>query len=157
MKSSNSKRMVGVAAIVGALLVAVVTAFAFNMPGMGKYQAAKAVNGMVTIPMAKVSDGKAHFYQFEDGGKKIAFVVVKASDGLYRTAFDACDTCFHAKKGYEQKGDKLVCQNCNRQFAIDRIGPHEIGGCNPSYLPSKAAASSITITAVDLKTGARFF
>jgi len=157
MVSINSKRIVGVAAIVGALLVAVVSAFALNIPGLGKYQSVKAVNGSVTIPLAKVSDGKAHYYHFEDGGKDIAFVVVKGSDGAYRTAFDACDSCFREKKGYEQKGSVLVCKNCNRQFAIDRIGPHEVGGCNPSYLPSKASATSITFTTADLKAGARYF
>ena len=157
MVSINSKRTVGVAAIVGALLVAAVSAFAFNFPGLGKQQSAKAVNGVVTLPLAKVSDGKAHYYRFADGGKDIAFVVVKGSDGKYRTAFDACDSCFREKKGYEQKGSVLVCKNCNRQFAIDRIGPHEVGGCNPSYLPSKASATGITITAADLKAGARYF
>jgi uncharacterized membrane protein len=157
MKSGNSKRLVVVTAVVGAILVAVVSAFALNIPGFGKYQATKTVNGVVTIPVAKVSDGKAHYYQFEDGGKNIAFVVVKASDGLYRTAFDACDSCFRAKKGYEQKGDMLVCQNCNKQFAISRIAAHEVGGCNPSFLPSQASANSIIITAADLKTGARYF
>ena len=157
MVSSNSKRMVAVAGIVGALLVAVVSAFALNIPGLGKYESTKPVNGVVTIPVTKVSDGKAHYYRFEDGGKDIAFVVVKGSDGNYRTAFDACDSCFRAKKGYEQKGSVLVCKNCNRQFAIDRIGPHEVGGCNPSYLPSKASGNGITITTADLKAGARYF
>lgn len=157
MKSGNSKRLVVVTAVVGALLLAVVSAFALNIPGFGKYQAAKAVNGVVTIAVAKVSDGRAHFYQYEDGGKKIAFVVVKASDGQYRTAFDACDACFRAKKGYEQKGDLLVRQNCNRKFAIDRIAAHEVGGCNPSFLPGKASSTSIIVTAADLKAGARFF
>ena len=157
MVSSKSKRIVGVAAIVGALLVAVVSAFALNIPGLGKYQSVKAVNGSVTIPLAKVADGKAHYYRFEDGGKDIAFIVVKASASNYRTSFDACDSCFREKKGYEQKGDVLVCKNCNRQFAIDRIGPHQVGGCNPSYLPSQVKGNSIAFTTVDLKVGARYF
>lgn len=157
MVSGKSKQFVGVAAIVSALLVAAVSAFALNIPGFGKYQSVKAVNGSVTIPLANVADGKAHYYHFEDGGKDIAFVVVKGSDGAYRTAFDACDACFREKKGYEQKGRVLVCKNCNRQFAIDRIGPHEVGGCNPSYLPSKTSTTSITFTVADLKSGARYF
>ena len=157
MVSGKSKRIVTVAGIVGALLIAVVSAFAINIPGLGRYQSVKAVNGSVTIPLTKVADGKAHYYSFEDGGKDIAFVVVQGSDGGYRTAFDACDSCFRAKKGYEQNGGMLVCKNCNRQFAIDRIGPHEVGGCNPSYLPRKTSATSITFTAADLKAGARYF
>jgi uncharacterized membrane protein len=157
MKSSKPKRILWGAAIVGAFLVAVATAFALNIPGFGKYQTARAVNGVVTIAQAKVPDGKAHYYHFEDGGKEIAFLVVKASDGNYRTAFEACDSCFSAKKGFEQNGDALVCQNCNQRFAIDRIGPHAVGGCNPSYLPSQASAKSITLTTTDLRAGARFF
>ena len=137
-----------------ALMIGAVSVFAFSL---GKYEKIKATGGAVSIPLTKVADGKAHFYRFEDGSKEIAFVVVKASDGSYKTAFDACDSCFGAKKGYEQKGDVLVCKNCNKQFAINRIGPHEVGGCNPSYLPSQTSGNSITITAADLKTGTRYF
>ena len=157
MEMRNSKRIVCFVVLGAALLIGTVTLFAFNIPGFGKYQTAKVVNGVVAIPLAKVSDGKAHFYRLADGGKEIAFVVAKATDGSYRTAFDACDACFRAKKGYEQKGDVLVCQNCKRQFPIDRIGPHEVGGCNPSYLPSLTSGKNIIISAADLKTGARFF
>lgn len=157
MATEKTKRIVVVAGVIAAVLVAVVSSFALSIPGLGKYRKVKAVNGTITVAQANVSDGKAHFYRYEDGGKEIAFVVVKSADGGYRTAFDACDSCFRAKKGYEQKGDMLVCLNCNRQFAIDRIGPHEVGGCNPSYLPSKTSGSSVTIAAADLKAGARFF
>jgi len=154
MATNHTKRIVWAVVVIGALLVGVVSVFGFSL---GKYEKVKATGGVVSIQLTKVADGKAHYYRFDDGGKEIAFVVVKASDGSYRTAFDACDSCFHAKKGYEQKGGVLVCKNCNRQFAIDRIGPHEVGGCNPSYLPSQTSGNSITITTADLKAGARYF
>ncbi|MCM0083578.1 DUF2318 domain-containing protein [Geomonas sp. Red32] len=157
MATTNSKKTAVVAAMVVAVLVTVVTAFAFSFPGMGKAQQVKAASGVVSIPLSKVADGKAHFYRFDDGGKAISFVVAKGSDGSYHTAFDACDTCFASKKGYEQKGDKLECQNCRRLFAINQIGPHAVGGCNPSYVPSKTTSSAVTITVADLRTGARFF
>lgn len=157
MKSSNSKRIVWVAAIVGALLVAVVSAFALTIPGMGKYQKAKVVNGVVTIPVAKVSDGAAHFYRFADGGKDIGFFIIKGTDGALHTAFDSCDVCFREKKGYFQQGDFMVCKNCNQRFATTRIGPHAIGGCNPSYLPSTTDGSNVVFRAVDLQAGAKYF
>jgi uncharacterized membrane protein len=137
-----------------ALLVGAASVFAFSL---GKYEKVKATGGVVSIPLPKVADGKAHYYRFENDGKQIDFIVVKASDGSYRTAFDACDTCYDAKKGYEQNGNVLVCKNCKRQFAINRIGPHEVGGCNPSYLPSQTKGNIITITTADLKAGARYF
>lgn len=154
MAANKTKNMVWAVVMIGILLVGAVGVFAFSF---GKYEKVKVVGGVASIPVAKVNDGKAHYFKFEDAGKEVAFVVVKASDGTYRTAFDACDSCYRAKKGYEQKGDVLVCKNCNQKFAIDRIGPHAVGGCNPSYLPSQVKGDSITFTAADLKAGARYF
>ena len=150
--ATNSKRILWAVVVIGALLGA--AAFTFSV---GKYEKVKASGGTVSVPLAKVDDGKAHYFRYEDGGKRIDFLVVKSSDGSYRTAFNACDVCFAAKKGYEQGGDMLVCQNCNRQFAIDRIGPHEVGGCNPSYLPSQISGNNIVFTTASLKAGSRFF
>ena len=100
-----------------------------------------------------MADGKARFYKFEDGGKEIAFFVVKASDGTVRTAFDACDSCYRSKKGYEQLGDKMNCNNCNQKFSINRLGPNASGGCNPGYLPHQQNGGTISIKASDLKGG----
>lgn len=144
--------------IAGALvLLGVATVFALNIPGFGKAEKVKPVNGVVTIPVSKVSDGKAHFYQLKDDGKQISFFIVKGSDGAIHTAFDSCDVCFKAKKGYEQNGDFMVCKNCNQRFATAKIGPHAVGGCNPSYLPSSIQGANVVIKATDLQTGARYF
>jgi uncharacterized membrane protein len=140
-----------------ALLVVIGAVFAPNIPGLGKSEKVKPVNGEVTIPVAKVSDGQAHFYRIEDGGKEIRFFVVKGSDGAFHTAFDACDVCFREKKGYFQQGEFMICKECNKKFAIVRIGPHAIGGCNPSYLPAQQSADNIVISVNDLKAGSRFF
>ena len=129
---------------------------AFTFP-FGKAEKVQAVNGVVAIPVAKVSDGKAHFYRFNDSGKEISFFLLKASDGSIRSAFDACDACYREKKGYEQQGDKMVCRNCNMKFASTRIGPASSGGCNPSPLPHAISGATVTISAADLKAGARFF
>ena len=139
------------------LLLGAGVVFAFNIPGLGKGEKVKPVNGVVTIPLSKVTDGKAHFYKITDGGKEIGFFLVKGADGALHAAFDACDVCFQEKKGYIQDGDFMICKNCNKKFAIVRIGPHAIGGCNPTYLPHKESAGNIVITLSDLKTGARFF
>jgi uncharacterized membrane protein len=143
--------------IVIALLAGAGAVFALNIPGMGKYQKINAVNGVVTIPVVKVADGAAHFYKFADGGKDIGFFVVKAADGSLRVAFDTCDVCFKEKKGYVQQGDFMVCKNCNQRFASNRIGPHAVGGCNPSYLASATFGNNVVINAVDLQAGAKYF
>lgn len=136
------------------IFAAVTGAAAFSL---GKYEKVKAANGEVSIPAAKVANGKAHFYKFEDSGKEIAFFVVKASDGSIKSAFDACDACYRDKKGYEQQGDKMNCRNCNQKFVINRIGPNATGGCNPGYLPNRVVGGNVVISASDLKGGARYF
>jgi uncharacterized membrane protein len=123
----------------------------------GKYEKAKVNNGVVTIAVAKLADGKAHFYKLEEGGKEISFFAVKAADGSYKTAFDACDACYKSKKGYEQAGDKMNCKNCNQKFAIDRLGPNASGGCNPGYLPHQLSGAAISIKAADIRDGAKYF
>lgn len=151
---NNLKWIVLTAAL---LLLGVATAFALNIPGLSKYEKVKSINGAVSIPVADLAGGKANYYRFTDGGKEIRFFVVKATDGTIKTAYDACDVCYQEKKGYEQNGDKMVCKNCNMKFATTRIGPHAVGGCNPSYLPGKQVGTNIVITVNDLKAGERYF
>lgn len=140
-----------------ALLAGVGAVFALNIPGLGKGEKVTPVNGAVAIPVAKVSDGKAHFYRFDDGGKAIGFFVVKGSDDALHVAFDTCDVCFREKKGYNQQGDFMVCKNCNKRFAIKMIGNVGGGGCNPSYLNNYQDGKNVVIKVADLKSGARFF
>ena len=139
------------------LVFAATAAIAFSIPGMGKFEKVKPVNGAVTIPVSTVSDGKAHYFKLSDGGKEIGFFIVKGSDGALHTAFDACDACYREKKGYEQQGDKMVCKNCNMKFNVNRIGQASAGGCNPSHLPARVDAKNVSISVSDLKGGARFF
>ena len=139
------------------LVLGVSGVYALNLPGFGKCEKVTAVNGVVSIPLAKVADGKAHFYAYSDAGKDIDFFVVKAKDGSVKTAFDACDVCYEAKKGYTQQGDVMVCNKCNKKFATDKIGPSTAGGCNPSYLPHQEAAGNVLLKVEDIKGGARFF
>lgn len=154
MATKQGKRIIWTLAIAAALTAAAISAFAFSF---GRFEKVKASGGVVSIPQAKVADGKAHFFRFDDNGREIAFFVAKASDGSYRTAFDACDVCYREKKGYQQKGGVMVCINCNQRFATDRIGPNATGGCNPSYLPHREGGGAITVNVADLKSGARFF
>ncbi len=140
-----------------AIMMVMISAASVLAFTLGKYEKVKSNGGVVTISTAKVSDGKAHFYKYEDGGKEIAFFVVKAADGSLKTAFDACDACYRDKKGYEQQGDKMNCKNCNQKFAINRLGPNATGGCNPGYLPHQVNGGTMSIKTSDLKSGAKYF
>ena len=154
MSGIRTKQLVWATVVIAALLIGAISVSAFSL---GKYEKAKPNGGIVTIPVAKLADGKARFYKFEDGGKEIVFFAIKTADGSYKTAFDACDACFKSRKGYEQQGDKMNCKNCNQKFAVNRLGPNATGGCNPGYLPHQLNGSTISISVNDLKGGARYF
>ena len=154
MTTKRTKQIVWITVALASLLISVVGVYAFSF---GKYEKVTVSNGAIALSVDALSDGKAHFYKLEDGGKEITFFAAKASDGSIKTAFDACDSCYKSKKGYEQQGDKMNCKNCNQKFAINRLGPNASGGCNPGYLPHQLNGTVITIRASDLKGGARYF
>ena len=75
--------------------------------------------------------GTAKFFDYKlADNKPVRFFVMKSSDGVYRAALDACDTCYHAKKGYHQEGDDMICNNCGLHFHSSQINEVH-GGCNP--------------------------
>ena len=126
MPQSLKRPWSGVAAL--ALLLALVGVFSLPAPAsalFGMFSDTKTLSPQgdaVTIPLADVSDGKAHFYVVSAGGKEIKFFAVKSADGKVRTAFDACDVCFHEKKGYTQDKEFMICNNCGMRFHSSRIG-----------------------------------
>jgi len=122
----------------------------------GQHKNVKAVDGEVHIPLKGVNDGKAHHFVYKSEGKKIKFFVVKSQDGILRAAFDACDVCFPAKKGYTQEGDFMICNNCGRRFHTSQVNVVE-GGCNPAPLKRTEKDNNLVIMVADILTGARFF
>lgn len=96
-----------------------------------KYTTVKPVDGIIKIDRNEVSDGKAHYFKAEAGGKDVKFFLLKSEDGVIRAAFDACDVCYKEKKGYSQDGNFMVCNNCGMRFHSSKINVVK-GGCNPS-------------------------
>jgi uncharacterized membrane protein len=143
--------------IVGSLLVT--AAALVGWLGIGGVPATKSLTasaGKVSIPVAELNDGQAHFYHYKGQGEKITFFVIKGADGTLRAAFDACDVCYKEKKGYEQKGEQMICKNCNMAFPVAKIGTVS-GGCNPSPLKSTQNGATLEIASSDLEGGAHYF
>ena len=110
----------------------------------------------VRIPLSEVTD-KAKFFDFKtsDNGS-VRFFALKSSDGVYRVALNACDTCYHAKKGYHQEGDDMICNNCGLKFPSAKINEVH-GGCNPVSLPRAVEGDSLVIKASDLESRRQYF
>jgi len=111
----------------------------------------------ISIPLSEI-DGTVRFYTREVDGATVRFFAVRGSDGEVRTAFDACEVCYRAGKGYSQSGSDVVCNNCGLRFRIDELGTRNRGtGCWPAYLPHQVEGESIVISRSDLAAGAYLF
>ncbi len=105
----------------------------------------------VRIPLSQISDA-AKFYTYDATGVDIRYFAVSGSDGNTHVAFDACDVCYDAKKGYKQEEEVMKCNNCGKVFSINSIGTENTaGGCWPSYLPMRIDGGDVVIKNSDLE------
>ena len=124
--------------------------------GSGSKDRLAEETGTFKILEKEVNDGKAHYYSVKLDGKNIRFFVLTSNDGIVRAAFDACDVCYSAKKGYSQEGDYMVCNNCGQKFHESKINVVK-GGCNPAPLNRKTSDGNVIIAADDFREGIKFF
>ena len=147
--------------IVAVIAIFAVASFFFFFRSRGDQPSATAVNNSgpaneLRIPLGELSS-TAKFYDYTlPGNKKMRFFALKSSDGVYRAALDACDTCYHAKKGYHQEGDDMVCNNCGLHFHSAQVNEVH-GGCNPVGLPRQVEGDSLIIKTSDLEARQQYF
>lgn len=124
-----------------------VSAFSF---GDSSPKSIEPDNGLLTIPVAEISDGNAHYFQVKaDDGVMVSFFAVRSGDGVIRTAIDACDVCYKSGKGYAKEGDYMKCLNCGMKFATSRINIVK-GGCNPAPLTRNVQGDHLVISMADI-------
>ena len=110
----------------------------------------------IRISLSDLSSTAKFFdYKLSDN-RPVRFFVLKSSDGVYRAALDACDTCYHAKKGYHQEGDDMICNNCGLHFHSAKINEVH-GGCNPIGLPRTIEGNQLVIKASELESRGGYF
>jgi hypothetical protein len=124
--------------------------------GHEPYPLVKAEDGAVRLALSTFDDFRAHHYTYMHQGKPIEFFVMKSKDGTVRAAFNACDVCYGAKKGYTQDGDYMVCNNCGRRFPADQINVVH-GGCNPSPLTRTVEGDQLVIPVEAIIGGSDYF
>jgi len=120
------------------------------------YALVSAENGEVRIPVSALEGGKAGYYVYGGGEKAIKFFLVRASDGSVRAALDACQACYHAKLGYRQDGDTLVCNNCGMGFRSTDVGT-VTGGCSPIPVQKRMDGQILVLKVKELEDGAKYF
>ncbi len=110
----------------------------------------------ITYPVSLFEDGKARHYEYKKENVNIKYFILKSSDGIIRAAFDACDVCWRAGKGYYQSGDVMVCRNCGRRFPSVRVNEVK-GGCNPAPLNRDIENNKVVIKTNDILDGKQYF
>ena len=117
-----------------------------------KFKPLKPENGNLYIPVKDIDDGQAHYFEVKaDDGILVKFFTVKSQDGIIRAAIDACDVCYKSGKGYVQEADVMICTNCGRKFATDRINEVK-GGCNPAPLLRKIEENNMVVSMKDINS-----
>ena len=124
--------------------------------GHAPYPLVEAIDGAVRLPLATFDDRLAHYYTYMHDDAPIEFFVLKSKDGVVRAAFNACDVCYPARRGYRLEGDEVVCLNCGRRFPTDQINVVR-GGCNPSPLERSIKGDTLVIRVSDIIAGAGYF
>ncbi len=140
----KTKHIVSALAVVVALVVGV----AFFWESGASQLSPK--NGVLEIPLAEISDGRAHFYKVKaNDGTMVTFFTLKSRDGVIRAAIDSCDVCYQSGLGYYQEGDVMVCKNCGQKFASNKINILR-GGCNPAPLKRKIVGNNLVVAMKDI-------
>jgi len=157
--NDKKSRLPLILAACAVLIVAAGVVFVLNQSGSISTATSDAVAAdaeLVTFPAAMFADGKARHFEHRNGRHTIRFFVLKSSDGVIRAAFDACDVCWPAGKGYYQEGDYMVCRNCGRRFASVLVNEVK-GGCNPAPLNRAMNGDQVVIKVNDILQGKQYF
>src|SRR5579884_2440155 len=110
-------------------------------------------NGVVSIPLAQVSDGDLHRFVAHESGTDIRFLLYKKPDGKVVAVFDACEIC--GPVGFFKGPNGLICKNCASPINSQSVGTP--GGCNPIPLQSSVSGNDIVIHEADLTARAKLF
>jgi uncharacterized membrane protein len=158
--TEKKNRMPLIVAAIGVVLLAGGAIF-YVFQGGGQITAiasapAASNSTFVSFPVSLFEDGKARHFEHVDGKSTIRYFILKSSDGVIRAAFDACDVCWPAGKGYYQDGDVMVCRNCGRRFASVLVNEVQ-GGCNPAPLKRSLENDKLIIQIKDIQEGRQYF
>lgn len=158
--TQKKNRLPFVIAAVGVCIIAAAVVFYSTQGGNASPEAANGPavvdNTLVIFPANLFEDGRARHFEYVSGEDTIRYFILKSSDGILRAAFDACDVCWPAGKGYYQEGDHMVCRNCGRRFVSVLVNEVK-GGCNPAPLSRKLENNKLIIQIKDIEQGRQYF
>lgn len=114
----------------------------------------QASNGIISIPVNQVNDDKLHRFSYlTKNNVTMRFIVIDKGNGIFGIGLDACEIC--GQVGYYQRGDQVICLNCD--VVINKITIGFPGGCNPIPFANKVENGNIIIKTADLDQKEKVF
>jgi uncharacterized membrane protein/YHS domain-containing protein len=112
-------------------------------------------SGMIKVKIEELGDGNLHRYAYvTDDGHVVRFFMINRSGGKkIGVVYDACMLC--GDMGYLQEKNEVICIACNVRIFIPSIG--KAGGCNPIPLPHLIDGGYVSVSALELDKGAKYF
>jgi len=83
----------------------------------------------VAIDVNTLQSEKPVFFTFRYHGKNINFFALKIHEEVF-SFFDACESCYPAKRGYRIDDGALTCKECNVKYPLPNI-VKGFGNCLP--------------------------
>ncbi len=112
-----------------------------------------AHDGTIHIVAEGLEPGRLNLYAYQGPQAMVSFMAIKRNEDDIAVALNVCGIC--PFRGYHQKGNMLICGNCNAPINLETVGTP--GGCNPVPLDASLAGGDIVISASDLDAAqARF-
>ncbi len=142
--------------IAAAIILTVLVASLFACARKPKGEELTPVQGRFVIDARSFEKGEVRFYRHSYMGKEIGFLVARGEDGSFKTAFDACITCYPHRMGYRSEKGCVVCIYCNSVFRIEELDTG-IGNCVPIKIPSRLEGDKLVISQSDVEEGIKWF
>ena len=103
----------------------------------------------ILIAVEDVNDGSLHRFEYKTAnGVQVRWIIIqKPNSASFGIGLDACDVCGTA--GYYQRGDQVVCKQCDVMMNINTIGFK--GGCNPIPLAYRIESGNIVFSLDDIQ------
>lgn len=135
------------------LSILLVSLFACGKKPMGEELAPR--DGKFIINTVGFKKGTVRFFRHHFGGKDIVFLVARADNG-FKTAFDACITCYPHHMGYRSEKGCVVCIYCDTAFNLETLDTG-VGNCMPIKISSMLEDGNLVISQGDVEAGAKWF
>jgi len=123
--------------------------------GKANYRNPLIIDGRAIVDVSSLKDMVPVFYSVDIDSTKVDFFVVSIK-GTIEAYLDACENCYHHRKGYLVEGYHIICRYCGSRYLLDslKVG---IASCHPMPLKGEVENETYVISLKEIEKARRFF